>query len=391
MRDDCITVLLGLEELAVVEHVELEDRFEVVVRYRKTGEQCPRCGWWTKKVHSTSRQRKRDRRLWNKPAFLLLDKRRFRCQVCRKVFTEADPAFGRGRRNSGRFRDYLGEEARHQTVKRVAQKERVGEGLVRRCLTEVSASKVGRMEQPPEDLRVIGMDEYSVKKRHVYDTVLCDLERHQVIGMVSGRGSKAVEDYLRRLPHPEKVRAVVMDMHEPYRLAVRRCLPLTPIVVDKFHVIVQVNHALGGIRRRLQRVARHRAELFHHRYLLLKGSERLTPEEEAQLARLLGEEELYQGWVLKEQLRAWYQFATPEDAGVRLAAWEDTVRRQGPAEFQSPLSFFRRWRQEIHNYFTWPYTNGFAEGKNNRIKTIKRRGYGYRNRDNLRQQVLLTN
>lgn len=61
MRDDCITVLLGLEELAVLEQDELEDRIEVVVRYRRRGEQCPRCGSWTEKVHSTSRQRKRDR------------------------------------------------------------------------------------------------------------------------------------------------------------------------------------------------------------------------------------------------------------------------------------------------------------------------------------------
>jgi len=61
VRDDCITVLLGLEELAVLEHDELEDRIEVVVRYRRQGEQCPRCGLWTEKVHSTSRQRNGDK------------------------------------------------------------------------------------------------------------------------------------------------------------------------------------------------------------------------------------------------------------------------------------------------------------------------------------------
>jgi DNA-directed RNA polymerase alpha subunit len=44
VRDDCITVLLGLEELALLEHDEMEDRIEVVVRYRRQGEQCPRCG-----------------------------------------------------------------------------------------------------------------------------------------------------------------------------------------------------------------------------------------------------------------------------------------------------------------------------------------------------------
>ena len=51
----------------------------------------------------------------------------------------------------------------------------------------------------------------------------------------------------------------------------------------------------------------------------------------------------------------------------------------------------RIWRQEILNYFDYPYTNGFLEGKNNRIKVIKRTAYGYRNPANFRQRILLTN
>jgi hypothetical protein len=37
------------------------------------------------------------------------------------------------------------------------------------------------------------------------------------------------------------------------------------------------------------------------------------------------------------------------------------------------------------------YPNGFLEGKNNRIKVIKRLAYGYRNAANFRQRILLTN
>jgi len=49
------------------------------------------------------------------------------------------------------------------------------------------------------------------------------------------------------------------------------------------------------------------------------------------------------------------------------------------------------WREQILNYFDHPYTNGFLEGKNNRIKVIKRTAYGYRNQANLRQRIMLTN
>ncbi len=51
----------------------------------------------------------------------------------------------------------------------------------------------------------------------------------------------------------------------------------------------------------------------------------------------------------------------------------------------------RDWREEILNYFDHRYTNGFVEGKNNRIKVIKRIAYGYRNTENFRQRIMLTN
>lgn len=51
----------------------------------------------------------------------------------------------------------------------------------------------------------------------------------------------------------------------------------------------------------------------------------------------------------------------------------------------------KTWREEILNYFDYPYTNGFVEGKNNRIKVIKRVAYGYRNQNNFRQRIFMTN
>jgi len=48
------------------------------------------------------------------------------------------------------------------------------------------------------------------------------------------------------------------------------------------------------------------------------------------------------------------------------------------------------WREEILNYFDYPITNGFVEGKNDRIKTIKRIAYRYRNMDNFRLRILAT-
>ena len=44
-----------------------------------------------------------------------------------------------------------------------------------------------------------------------------------------------------------------------------------------------------------------------------------------------------------------------------------------------------------HAWRDYRVTNGFAEGKNNRIKVIIRSGYGYRNLENLGLRILMTN
>jgi len=391
VHDDCITIALGLPEVRVVREEETGTEITVEVRYRREWASCPRCGRRTAKVHSTRPQRKRDRRLWDKPMFLMLRKRRFRCLGCGKVFTEPDPVFGVRRRSSQRFRSYLGQEAIHQTVRHVARKEGVGEGLVRRCFTE-EVQRLLRVPKKPSPTRILGLDEFAIRKGQVYDTAVVDLEHKRVMGVVSGHRQGEVAAFFDALPEPEGVEVVVMDMHEPFRQAVELCLPQAKVVADKFHVLMHVHRALDQVRTRLQPQKGRKGKLFWARYLLLTAVERLTPERHLQLTELLGGYPvLQQAWALKETFRAWYRSASRWEAETRLALWENSVREQGPEPFRALLPMLRLWRQEILNYFDHPYTNGFLEGKNNRIKVIKRVAYGYRNPINLRQRILLTN
>ena len=102
MHRDSITIGLRLPGLEVLGVKERRDCIEVVAcaagggisDYSNQEAICPRCGRSTWQVHQWHRQRKRDAKLWGKPVWLFLWKRRFRCRVCRKVFTELDPACG---------------------------------------------------------------------------------------------------------------------------------------------------------------------------------------------------------------------------------------------------------------------------------------------------------
>ena len=391
MQDDCITIALGLPGVRVIREEETATEIKVEVQYRCRWAVCPGCGQQTAKVHSARLQRKQDRRLWDKPVFLVFHKRRFRCLGCGKVFTEPDPVCGSRRRTSQRFRCQLGREALNQPVRHVAQKEGVGESLVRRCVTEEARRLLEAPGEPPQ-ARVLGLDEFSIRKGRVYDTAVVDLEQRRVIGVVSGHRQQEVAAFFTMLPQPEKVKAVVMDMHEPFRQAVELCLPQARVIVDKFHVLLHVHRALDQVRTSLQPQRGKKGELFRARYLLLKAVERLTPDQYVCLIDLLHRYPvLQQAWALKEAFRAWYRSTTRAEAETKLLLWEKAVREQGPKSFQALLPMLRIWRQEILNYFDHPYTNGFLEGKNNRIKVIKRMAYGYRNATNFRQRIFLTN
>jgi len=393
VQDDCIAVSLGLPLLRILKQKELDDHFEVTVIYRRENAICPRCGNIASKEHDMRPQSKQDRKLRDKVVFLTLMKRRFRCLWCGKVFTEPDEVFGSRRRSSHRFREYLGQEALHQTVRRTARKEKVGEGLVRRCVTEEIGKRIGarEVEEVPE---FIGLDEFSVSGRRLYHTAICNLVKGEVMEVVEGQGRQKVELYLDNLPDPERVKGVAMDMHEPFRQAVQMCLPQAKVVVDKFHFIRHVNKAMDKVRSRLQGGNRRgkRRDLFRSRYTLLKGAERLADWEKERLNRLFYcYPELKKAWVLKESFRAWYRETDRMRAEERLGLMEKRIANDSLAEFRELLRTLGNWREEILNYFDCRITNGFVEGKNNRIKTIKRMAYGYRNMDNFRMRILAAN
>ena len=70
---------------------------------------------------------------------------------------------------------------------------------------------------------------------------------------------------------------------------------------------------------------------------------------------------------------------------------EEKIANDSLPEFKELLHTLGNWREEILNYLDYRITNGFVEGKNNRIKTIKRAAYGYRNMANFRLRILATN
>ena len=244
-------------------------------------------------------------------------------------------------------------------------------------------------------MRVLGVDEISLKKRHTpFALVLSDLERHCVIAVLEDRRKETLERWFDRLSPQERlaIRAKSMDRWEPYSLAVKAKLPHAEIVVDRFHVMRQLNQRITQIRRTLQARAddAFKQVLKGSRWILVKNRDELSDKEAAKLAAVLEAcPQLRALYLLKEEFRQIFNKIHDRDQAIRfLTVWIYKVQRTQDKFMLKFANTLRNGWDEILNDFHERITNGFVEGINRAIRSIIRRACGYRNFHNFRLQVL---
>ena len=77
-------------------------------------------------------------------------------------------------------------------------------------------------------------------------------------------------------------------------------------------------------------------------------------------------------------------------ASRRLDFWLDACDRLDLPEFKSCRKTLVNWKPYILNAFDFRLSNGFTEGCNNAIKTLKRVAFGFRNFHSFRARILLS-
>ena len=90
-------------------------------------------------------------------------------------------------------------------------------------------------------------------------------------------------------------------------------------------------------------------------------------------------EDLKVAYQLKELFLDITHHATYEDVEMQLINWISLVRGQNIDEMNEAANTIENWLEYICNSFIDKrFSNGFTEGLNNKIKVIKRVGFGYK-------------
>ena len=396
-QDSVLTKLLGIPELVVTMFCLRREGDEDVLYLwcvlKNDVAMCPHCGAISDTIHEEKPRCIRHLDIWGKKTFLYFNGRRFKCEHCEKPFTEELPFVERNRRMTIVFELHIYESFKSSTIKKVARKEGLNQSTVKLIVNTQAQMKMNRYNGNILT-RVLGIDEIALKKRHrQFVLVISDINRKCVLAVLPDRTKETFERWISSLTIQQQkaIRFASMDMWAPYRQAVEKKLPHATIVVDRFHVMKQLNERLSQVRKSLQRRLSEtdKKVLKGSRWLLVRNRSDLDSADEEHLCKILNLCcELREIYLLKEEFRRIFDKIRCRQKAERfLFSWKSRALATGDKYLTKFASTLTNWWKEILNYFEERITNGFVEGLNNGIRGIIRRAFGFRNFSNFCYQV----
>jgi transposase len=248
-----------------------------------------------------------------------------------------------------------------------------------------------RKIQPPKQLNV---DETSFRKRHDYVTIVSDPAEGCVLHVGMGREKKDLQEYYDTLTEEERIalESVAMDMWKGYIGATKKSIPDAELKIcfDKFHVAKYLGDAVDKVRREENRrlCAEGDDSLKGTRYRWLVNPENMDREAWRRF-KALRESSLKtaRAWAIKEMAMSLWNYKTGIWAEKAWKRWLSWALRSRLEPVRKVARMIRTHLYGIINAIVLKVSNGPAESINSRIRTIKTRSRGFRNKERFARSI----
>jgi len=320
-----------------------------------------------------------------KATYIKADITRVECKECKTV-RQADIGFADSRFTYTKtLSRYVLDLARHMTIADVSKHL----GLSWDIIKSIQKRYLQKKYTNPNfcELKQIAIDEIYIGKRG-YLTIVLDIHSGAVVFVGDGKGSDALEPFWQRLRRYRKVKieAVAIDMSQAYIKAVRENLKTAAIVFDHFHVVKLFNEKLSGFRRQLFNNTSDKLKqsaIKGTRWLLLTAKEKLENKQEntERLKQALDiNKPLATVYYMKEDLRQLWGWDDDKKAAEwHLKSWIEMAHSSGITMLAKFAKTLENHLDGILAFFDFDgLSTGPLEGTNNKIKTMQRKAYGYR-------------
>ncbi len=249
-----LTQILNIEGVKVISHSQYKGIGIILQIESLTNDcVCPRCGMKSHKLHQNHRYIIKDLPLGEQQVFLEINKRQFKCDKCKKPFSEELDFVDSRRKYTKRLANQTIKEVLDSDIKSISQKGNLTTEEIERILKDASKKFV---IEKPSYLKRLGIDEIAlVKGKGNYCAVLVDLDKSQLLAILPGRTKEIIRKVLEEWGKEvlDNIEEVSIDLWQGYKNLVNELIPNAQVVADRFHVMTQVNKELDLQRKREKR------------------------------------------------------------------------------------------------------------------------------------------
>ena len=389
MRDkDLYAQILGIKSPWQVADVELSvSKGEVTVQVeQEAGAKscCPSCG---KESPGYDSRRRRWRHLdtCQYKTILVADVPRVNCEEHGVVTVSvpwAEPGSGFTAMFEALVIDWLKEASTSAVSRLMGLSWNAIDGIMQRAVAR------GLLRREAVFPTQIGVDETAFRKRHDYVTIVSDQQEGNVLHVGSDRRKETLKVWYESLTEEqrESIQSVSMDMWPAYINATLESLPEAEekIAFDKFHVAKYLGEAVDKVRRQ-----EHKA-LMAEGYEDLKGSkhdwlynpENMTRKQKIRFKSLRDSTlKTARAWAIKELAMSLWHYVSKTWARKGWEQWLSWAVRSRLEPIKDVARTIKEHLWGILNAVVLKVSNGPAEGLNSRIKMIKVRSRGFRNKE----------
>lgn len=371
-----------------IENRSNEPIIDIWIELKRELHECPRCKDLTETVHDYRIHKVKGPSFGDRFILFHYRKRRYVCTECKKRFDEINSFVPRYHRMSADLVALILKELQSShSIVSIAKRNNVSTFTVCRLLNYISPHAF----KLPE---VLSIDEFKGNTQEgKYQCILTDPKNRKVLDILPGRESHHLTSHFSSFSKAErdKVRVVVIDMWKPYRDIAKTYFKKAMVVIDRFHYVRQVFWAFDRVRREEQRqFSKERRRYFKRSKKLLWARFRKLNRDNQQAVEVMlsMSPRLRTAYLLKEKFLEFVDATTLDEAKQKLHAWYLYVNSSQLAEFNKCFETISRWQDSILNSFKVPYSNGYTEGVNNKIKVLKRNAFGVRDFKRFRTRIL---
>lgn len=247
----------------------------------------------------------------------------------------------------------------------------------------------GLARRKAEIVEHIGVDEKAFTKGHRYFTLVNDLDRGRVLFVAEDRRQESLDEFWSTLGQDQigGIRAVAMDMWDPYIHSTRSHLPDADqkIVFDKFHIAKHLSEAVDLVRRREHKQLRASGDdrLKGTRYDWLRHPARMEPKDRKEFAALRDSNlKTARAWALKESMMAFFGYFYERPARKHFRWWHNWAVRSRLTPMIEKARLLKRRFDNIVTYLRHRITNAASESINSKVQWVKYTARGFRNKNN---------